>query len=178
MTDNLRLAVFDLDFTVWEPEMYQIYGPPKRKVGKNGEVKVMDKDNTPITIFQGASYALEHINKMRDRNVDIRAAVASRTDEPAWAHLCMDWLTISDGSTLTACFQHVEIDISDKKNHFHRLHKETGISFESMVFFDNERRNIISVQELGVKCVYTPDGMTKEAWHTALEMFGMKKEEF
>jgi hypothetical protein len=25
----MRLAVFDLDYTVWQPEMYQLYGPPK-----------------------------------------------------------------------------------------------------------------------------------------------------
>lgn len=30
MTNRLlRLAVFDLDFTVWQPEMYQLIGGPK-----------------------------------------------------------------------------------------------------------------------------------------------------
>ena len=46
-----------------------------------------------------------------------------------------------------------------------------------MVFFDNEMRNITSVKKLGVKCVYTPDGMTRQAWHEALSMFGMTKED-
>jgi len=173
MTNNLQLAVFDLDFTVWEPEMYQIYGPPKRK--SNGtKVVVTDRHNTPITIFDGASYALGHINKLREGNMDIQAAVASRTDEPSWAQQCMDWLTIHDGTTLTACFHHVEIDFCDKEKHFQRLHKKTGIAYESMVFFDNEMRNITSVQKLGVKCIYTPDGMTRGAWDEALEMFGLE----
>ena len=26
---TMRLAVFDLDYTIWKPEMYQLYGPPK-----------------------------------------------------------------------------------------------------------------------------------------------------
>ena len=26
---DLRLAVFDLDYTIWQPEMYQIHGPPQ-----------------------------------------------------------------------------------------------------------------------------------------------------
>lgn len=25
----LRLVVFDLDYTVWQPEMYQLYGSPR-----------------------------------------------------------------------------------------------------------------------------------------------------
>lgn len=177
MAEILRLAVFDLDFTVWKPEMYQIYGPPKqRKKDKN--IIVTDRHDTPIEIFDGASYALAHINKLNDeQNMDIQAAVASRTDEPAWAQQCMDWLTIHDGTTLTACFHHVEIHFSDKKEHFERLHEKTGISYESMVFFDNESRNINSVKQLGVKCIYTPDGMTRQHWDDALEMFGLEKDE-
>eukprot|EP00558_Chaetoceros_sp_UNC1202_P014265 CAMPEP_0197257414 /NCGR_PEP_ID=MMETSP1429-20130617/78630_1 /TAXON_ID=49237 /ORGANISM="Chaetoceros sp., Strain UNC1202" /LENGTH=108 /DNA_ID=CAMNT_0042721245 /DNA_START=51 /DNA_END=377 /DNA_ORIENTATION=+ len=108
--------------------------------------------------------------------MDIQAAAASRTDEPEMAQQCMDWLKISDGKTLTSCFDQVEIDIGDKKRHFQRLQEKTNIPFESMVFFDNEIRNINSVKELGVKCIYTPDGMTREAWHEALALFNLEQE--
>ena len=47
----LRMAVFDLDYTIWEPEMYQIYGPPKQI--NNGKT-VVDQSGTPITVFDGA----------------------------------------------------------------------------------------------------------------------------
>lgn len=176
----LRLAVFDLDYTIWKPEMYQIHGPPKLKKEKTSDgppkTIVVDRSNTPITIFDGASFALSEINRLREEEgMDIQAAVASRTDEPRWAHQCMDWLTVDDGKTLTACFDHVEIGFDDKKWHFKRLKKSTGIDYESMVFFDNELRNVRSVQKLGVKCVYTPDGMSKEAWYEAMEMFGMNE---
>mmetsp|Transcript_19655 Transcript_19655/g.24238 ORF Transcript_19655/g.24238 Transcript_19655/m.24238 type:complete len:178 (-) Transcript_19655:111-644(-) len=170
----LRLAVFDLDFTVWKPEMYEINGPPKLRKNKQKEDIVTDQSNTQISIFEGASYALAHINRLRENeNMDIQAAVASRTDEPLWAETCMNWLLIKDGKSLTACFDHVEIGFDDKKWHFQRLKQKTGIDYEHMVFFDNEMRNIRSVRELNVKCVYTPDGMTKEAWHEALEQFNM-----
>lgn len=61
----LRLAVFDLDYTIWQPEMYQIYGPPKlieqRSTHRNGSdtcvesgKMVVDQSGTPITVFDGA----------------------------------------------------------------------------------------------------------------------------
>ncbi len=170
----LRLAVFDLDYTVWKPEMYQIYGPPRQKTTKGSKTVVTDRCGTEIEIFDGADHALVHINDLRENHgMDIEAAVASRTDEPEWAQQCMDWLIVGDGTNLTSCFAHVEIDFGDKKLHFRNLHKKTGIPYESMVFFDNEMRNITSVQKLGVKCIYTPDGMTRDAWEEALEAFGM-----
>mmetsp|Transcript_2990 Transcript_2990/g.7775 ORF Transcript_2990/g.7775 Transcript_2990/m.7775 type:complete len:114 (-) Transcript_2990:231-572(-) len=102
------------------------------------------------------------------------AAISSRTDEPSWARQCMNWLVVDDGTLLSHCFDHVEISFSDKVRHFESLHRKTGIPYEGMCFFDNEEWNIRSVQQLGVKCIYTPDGMTREAWNEALEMFDMK----
>lgn len=64
-----RLAVFDLDYTVWKPEMYQIWGPPKLVATQSlnlpqstldqartttpGHI-LMDRYNTPMTVFDGA----------------------------------------------------------------------------------------------------------------------------
>jgi magnesium-dependent phosphatase 1 len=110
---------------------------------------------------------------MKKEGYGILAAVASRTDEPSWAFKCMDWLTVHDGSTLTSCFDHVEISFAAKEHHFRSLHKQTGIPYERMCFFDNEEWNILSVAPLGVKCIHTPDGMTRDDWKKALSMFDM-----
>lgn len=128
------------------------------------------------------SYALAEINRLEAEGHDIQAAVASRTDEPAWAETCMKYLVVQqqhdDGSSLCSlesCFgDRVEISFSDKKEHFRNLHRQTGIPYENMAFFDNEMRNIRSVKTLGVKCIYTPDGMTRKSWKEALSLFGME----
>lgn len=123
------------------------------------------------------SYALSEINRLNKEIYDdddkIRAAIASKTDEPSWARSCLKWLTIHDGSTLQSCFRPdlIEISYNDKSRHLKNLQKTTGIPFESMVFFDNEKWNFLNVRDLGVKCVHTPDGMTRKAWKDALKMF-------
>ena len=85
----------------------------------------------------------------------------------------MQWLTLHDDKsiTLNSCFDYIEISFNDKTYHFQILHKKTGIPYKNMVFFDNEHSNIKCVEKLGVKCVYTPNGMTRDAWAKALGMF-------
>ena len=46
-------------------------------------------------------------------------------------------------------FAHVQIFPGDKRTHFVRLHKATGIPYDEMLFFDDERRNS-NVESLGV----------------------------
>jgi hypothetical protein len=67
----------------------------------------------------------------------------------------------------------IQISFNNKTHHFRRLHQLTGIPYEEMVFFDNEYWNIESVSKLGVKCIYTPDGMMKHHWDEAKQTFGI-----
>ena len=67
---RLRLVVFDLDYTIWQPEMYQLNGSPKltpisslgkisdslvqeARTNQNGKV-LTDKSQTLITVFEAA----------------------------------------------------------------------------------------------------------------------------
>ena len=108
--------------------------------------------------------------------MDLQLAISSRTDEPSWAYQLMKWLVAADGIPLSKCFDDqnlIEISYSDKYKHFESLHRKTGIPFENMVFFDNERWNCQSVEQLGVKCYHTPNGMTRDDWNLCLEDFGL-----
>lgn len=190
---KMRLVVFNLDYTIWQPEMFQLYGEPKlmpiekvlkidespsvlkrARTTKEGHV-LTDGSRTPMQSFDGASYALTEINQLRTQGYDIRAAVASKTDEPQWAKKCLKHLIIEDGSTLESCFGRdmVEISYGNKSEHFQRLHEKTGIPYEEMSFFDNESWSIQSVSKLGVKCFHTPDGMTRTAWEEAKKHFDL-----
>ena len=64
----MRLAVFDLDYTVWKPEMYQLYGSPRLTQPSNRVSEtvleearttehpkiLVDSSGTPIRVFPGA----------------------------------------------------------------------------------------------------------------------------
>ena len=68
----LRLVVFDLDYTIWQPEMYQLYGAPtltsvdskynkrlseeilnEARTNQDGFI-LTDRRNTPMRVFPGA----------------------------------------------------------------------------------------------------------------------------
>jgi magnesium-dependent phosphatase 1 len=187
----MQLVVFDLDYTIWQPEMYQIDGPPmlmsvddfqrKRNRGHPpGSDTILqhkivtDRRGTPITVFEGASHALSEINRQK-KVKPLKVGISSRTDEPRWALQIMQWLTVADGTPLANCFDNnlIEISYDNKSKHFMSLNRKTGIPFEDMVFFDNEYSNIQSVGSLGVKCYFTPEGMTKDVWNKCLADFGI-----
>ena len=45
------------------------------------------------------------------------------------------------------------------------------IQFKDIIFYDNEAGNCKQVAKLGVTCVYTPRGLTREAWDSGLADF-------
>uniref|UniRef100_A0A7S3L5V5 Magnesium-dependent phosphatase-1 n=1 Tax=Amphora coffeiformis TaxID=265554 RepID=A0A7S3L5V5_9STRA len=187
----MKLAVFDLDYTVWKPEMYQLARTPKLVEASSKPrlgAKIIHEAQTttkgmilmsggePIRMFKGANVALTEINLMQGEGMDISAAVASKTDEPEWARMCMEHMALDDGTSLASCFEdRIEISYGSKVGHITRLHKKTGIPFSEMAFFDNEYGNIRSVSKAlpDVRCYYTPDGMTREAWEKAKTDFGI-----
>lgn len=171
--------------------MYQLCGTPKlveasskprlsAKVIKEAQTTtkgmILMSRGDPIRMFKGANVALTEINRMQADGIDIQAAVASKTDVPEWATVCMRQMALDDGSSLASCFENrVEISYGSKVGHITRLHKKTGIPFSKMAFFDNEYGNIRSVSKAlpEVKCYYTPNGMTVEAWTKAKTDFGI-----
>ena len=83
--------------------------------------------------------------------------LASRTEQPSWARELVELQAIHHR------FAFAEIYLSSKFKHFAALRELSGLQCSSMVFFDDEMRNIKEVSSLGVSMVAIGKG-TKEAW--------------
>ena len=64
-----------------------------------------------------------------------------------------------------------EIHKANKRAHLTSIAERTGIELSEMLFLDNEYGNCQDVSSIGVTVAYTPDGVTRDAWETALESF-------
>jgi magnesium-dependent phosphatase 1 len=58
-------------------------------------------------------------------------------------------------------FDHMQIYPGSKTTHFQRIHRDSGIEYEEMLFFDDESRNK-NVEVLGVTMQLIKDGVTRD----------------
>jgi Acid Phosphatase len=88
----MKLAIFDLDYTIWQPEMYQLYGAPtlvpsstltnryaepvvkEMTTNRHGMVLVDGSGGSPMRVFPGAYVRAS----VRERVVSSRSLVANR----------------------------------------------------------------------------------------------------
>ena len=182
-----KIIVFDLDGTLWYPEMYMLWsggGSPFKPHPQRPD-RLLDRSGTEVKLM-GNSYDLMRSLALdpvfRDQGVTF--GVASTCDEPEWAAECMQKLMVTTSSdeggqrNMTNLFHFNEIyKASSKQTHFRNIQKKAKahygqeIAFKDMIFFDNQTDNTRSVSKLGVHCVYTPDGMTEEHWIQGLEQW-------
>ena len=121
-----KLIVFDLDNTLWTPELYQL-----RTIARNKQVPVAHKD---VKLFDGVHKLLQHIRSDPEKQfTDTKFAVASRTKSVDWAHSLLDQFELRD------FFDYVEIFPGDKKQHFRNLARSSGLDYRDMLFFDDAR---------------------------------------
>mmetsp|Transcript_25001 Transcript_25001/g.64528 ORF Transcript_25001/g.64528 Transcript_25001/m.64528 type:complete len:239 (+) Transcript_25001:1698-2414(+) len=170
-TEHLpKLVAFDLDGTLWWPEMYMLSGAPFKK-DANGAV--YDRRGEQVELI-GASAAILKELATDPKWRDTQVAYVSRTEYPEWAIPCMKLFDIAPGKTMFSLSSYNEIHECSKKYHFKNIQKASGIDYEDMVFFDNERYNCTDCQALGITCIYTPDGMTSSNWKEGLAKHAQK----
>lgn len=164
-----KLIAFDLDGTIWSPDMYQLWGggSPFTVVG-DGTAKLKDCTGQTIRLL-GISGSLLHDLKHDEKWKDTKTAWVSCTDEPSWADECLRKFKSSGAEPIGNLIDSVQIFKDNKQTHFKRLKSQfPDIEFSDMLFFDNEMGNIRSVSKLGVISVYCPDGMTQSVWEEGL----------
>lgn len=208
-----KLVVFDLDDTVWFPELYMMNGAPW-SVDELG--RVTDVSGEELRIYPAAREAIALIST-HEAFAETKVAVASRTNRAQWAFAAMELHaprsrysyapnldassdassvgTTSSGTISPKKEKHpsqtpkghiahpepktlrevvgdlAEIYTGSKKAHFRNLREKTGTPYKDMLFFDNERVNVMEVGQLGVCSVYCPGGMSQGAWEEGLRTF-------
>jgi magnesium-dependent phosphatase 1 len=140
--------VFDLDFTLWDAggTWCDATNPPYRWC----EGRLVDRSNRWIRLYPEVEQMLIELHS-REKFI----VAASRTYQPDWAN---DLLRLFD---IDRYFHLKEIYPADKTKHFKNIQQHFNLPYSDMVFFDDEYRNIVDVEELGVKSVYVDGGITR-----------------
>lgn len=176
-----KLIAFDLDGTLWYPEMYQLYSGSPFTAVDGGRKSLLTKSGTKVNLLGSVGRILDELKTLAFWK-DTKIAWVSTCDEPSWAKECLKkFRTTPNDIVFENCADSSEIHYGNKKEHFRNIKKQfPGIGFEEMIFFDNQMDNIRNVKELGVFCVYCPDGVTEEIWVGGLKGFesggSLKKE--
>jgi len=160
-----RVIVFDLDNTLWTPELYKL-----RHLERSDEIPVAGRD---VELFDGAKEVLEYILPNLgggDGEEKPILAIASRTNKVGWAEDLLDQFQLRDQ------FDAIEIFPGIKTNHFAKIQRLTKVPFHEMMFFDDARDgrygNCEPVAAMGVFCVHCPDGLrTKDVFERALDLY-------
>ena len=162
-----KLVVFDLDYTLWPFWIDTHAAPPPYKALGLG-THAIDRAGFEMRLYKDVQ---DIFSWLQSRNVSI--GIASRTEEPDWARNLMSLLTIdhSRKRVLRDYVEHEQIFPGCKIAHFREIAKSSGHSFEDMIFFDDEHRNIRDVSGLGVTCVLVEDGMSMGVLQEGLEQW-------
>lgn len=155
------LVVFDLDYTLWPLWVDTHVDSPLRRRGDNIN-KVYDRNGQPLSFFPHVPSILFWLKR---RGIPI--AAASRTSAPSVARQALNGLYLIDDSDLVEeqgkgekrlvkaidLFDYQEIYPGSKITHFRKLHEDSGVEYEDMIFFDDEYRNAEVGNKLGVHFV-------------------------
>ena len=169
-----KLVVFDLDNTLWLPELYQLRS-------LRGE-PVAGRD---VNLLPGAEAALHELATCeRWRAAGTKVGVASRTNKGAWARSLLTQFEVPGGideKTLDDFVSFQQIYTGSKVRHFERLHEASGIAYEDMLFFDDalggQYGNCMPVAQLGVCAAHCPRGLTDMVWAHAIRGYAMRRDE-
>ncbi|XP_058069331.1 uncharacterized protein LOC131218671 [Magnolia sinica] len=139
-----RLVVFDLDYALWP---FYCDCRSKREMP------------SLYPHAKGILYAL------KDKGIDI--AIASRSPTPDIAKTFLNKLEIQ--SMFVA--QEIFSSWTHKTDHFQRIHRRTEVPYKSMLFFDDEDRNIEAVSQMGVTSILVNNGVNLGALRLGLTNF-------
>ncbi|MCJ1274837.1 hypothetical protein MMC21_002635 [Puttea exsequens] len=145
-----KLLVFDLDYTLW-PFWVDTHVMPPLKA-KDGGSKSVDKRARHPAIDGAAS---------RTMTPDLATTLLKQlTIKPPPTSIIVPSVSSTNGKRAIEFFDYLQIFPGDKKQHFAKIQKQSGVHFADMLFFDDEERNR-NVESLGVTMCLVRDGVTR-----------------
>lgn len=105
------------------------------------------------------------LDALKDKGIDI--AIASRSPTADIANTFIDKLNIQSMFVAKEIFS----SRTHKTDHFQRIHSRTGVPFNSMLFFDDENRNIESISKMGATSILVGNGVNLGALRQGLTEF-------
>ncbi|KAF5303715.1 hypothetical protein FQR65_LT00859 [Abscondita terminalis] len=142
-----KLIVFDLDYTLWPFWLHRQSNPPFCKSPCGA---IIDSKGSIIQHYEDVPAILQRLTQK-----GYVLAVASRTPKVRSAEQLIelfDW---------NQYFTYKEIYPGKKTLHFSKVRAQSGVSYEDMLFFDDELRNIYDLRQEGVVSVLVKNGINK-----------------
>ncbi|GET91969.1 hypothetical protein, conserved [Leishmania tarentolae] len=176
-----RVIVFDLDGTLWTPEMYELWGGSPFKPHKQNPSIMIDKSGTEVRLIGESRDVLQTLASSPTW-ANTYLAISSTCDVPSWARELLGSFKFTDSAGKTVPMHslfgdRIEIYKANKaKQHELILQKVNKVDpsvseYSQMLFFDNQTDNVHSVSRIGVTSFYCPSGMTKGTFEKGLEMW-------
>ncbi|CAC9533229.1 Acid Phosphatase [Leishmania donovani] len=176
-----RVIVFDLDGTLWTPEMYQLWGGAPFKPHKQNPSIMIDKSGTEVRLIGESRDVLQTL-ATNPKWANTYLAISSTCDVPSWARELLGTFEFTDCAGKTVPMHslfgdRIEIYKANKaKQHEMILQKVNRVDpsvseYAQMLFFDNQTDNVHHVSGIGVTSYYCPSGMTKGTFEKGLEVW-------
>ncbi|KAJ4714554.1 Magnesium-dependent phosphatase-1 [Melia azedarach] len=146
--ENLpRLVVIDLDYTLWPfyCECNFHKESPYLYTEAKGVLRALKKKGINVAVASRSPTA--NVAKTFLRKLGILPMFVAMEIYSSWTH---------------------------KTEHLQRIHWKTGVPFNSMLFFDDENRNVEAVSTMGVTSILVDNGVNLDALRQGLSAFSQK----
>lgn len=187
-----RVIVFDLDGTLWDPEMYQLHGGAPFKADPKNPNVMIDRTGTKVGLLGETRDLLSRLafseewggGEAEGKVPKTYLAISSTCDYPEWAKELLSKFTIPiPGSTdnktvkMGTLFHSSHIYYANKAQHHKKILQEiekldpTVNDVSQMLFFDNQTNNVKDVTNVGVASCYAPNGMQVGVFEKGIEIW-------